>query len=91
MAANSAAEGKQVVCGRVSHRHSSVSRHQQPNNRLNPKNRGLRVKRARWCQLWPGVGRVNRANGAYQPFCGASRTFCVCLWCVYSSSMWVAR
>ncbi|UII71879.1 hypothetical protein LVW35_01505 [Pseudomonas sp. HN11] len=37
MAANSMAGGKQVVCGRVSHRHSSVSRHQQPNSRLNPK------------------------------------------------------
>jgi hypothetical protein len=35
MAANSMAGGKQVVCGRVSHRHSSVSRHQQPNNRFN--------------------------------------------------------
>jgi hypothetical protein len=27
--------GKQAVWGRVSHRHSRVSRHQQPNNRLN--------------------------------------------------------
>jgi len=45
MAANSMAGGKQVVCGRVSHRHSSVSRHQQPNIRLNPKKRRLRVKK----------------------------------------------
>jgi len=37
MAANSAADGQQVVCGRVSHRHSSVSRQQQPNSRLNLK------------------------------------------------------
>jgi len=45
MAANSAAGGKRAVCGRVSHRHSSVSRHQQPNNRLNPKNHRFRVKK----------------------------------------------
>jgi hypothetical protein len=37
MAANSAADGQQVVCGRVSHRHSSVSRQQQPNSRFNLK------------------------------------------------------
>ena len=37
MAANSVAGGKQVVCGRVSHRHSSVSRQQQPNSRSNLK------------------------------------------------------
>jgi len=45
MAANSAAGGKPMVCGGVSHRHSSVSRHQQPNNRLNPENRRLCVKK----------------------------------------------
>jgi len=27
-----------VVCGKVSHRHSGVSRHQQPNSRLNLEN-----------------------------------------------------
>jgi len=45
MAANSAAGGKRAVCGRVSHRHSRVSRHQQPNNRFNPWIRRLRVKK----------------------------------------------
>jgi len=42
---NSGADGKQTVCGRLSHRHSRVSRHQQPNNRLNLKSRRLRVKK----------------------------------------------
>jgi len=35
MAANSATGGKPVMCGRLSHRRSRLSRHQQPNGRLN--------------------------------------------------------
>jgi len=45
MTANSPAGGKQTVCGRVSHRHSSVSRHQQPNSRLNQYSYRFRVKK----------------------------------------------
>jgi hypothetical protein len=49
MAANSATDGKRVACGRLSHRHSRLSPHQQPNSRLNTafklKSAGLSKKR----------------------------------------------
>jgi len=35
MAANSATDGKRLVRGRLSHRRSRLSPHQQPNSRLN--------------------------------------------------------
>jgi len=36
MAANSATGGKRMVCGRLSHRWSRLSRCYQPNRRLTP-------------------------------------------------------
>jgi len=45
MAANSATGGKRMACGGLSHRHSRLSPHQQPNGCLNVQARGCCVKK----------------------------------------------
>jgi len=45
MAANSATGGKRVAWGRLSHRRSRLSPHQQPNSRLTQASVGCRVKK----------------------------------------------
>jgi len=58
-----------VVCGRVSHQRSGVSRHQQPNRRLNPKNPQASRKKGRdgasFGRVLEGLTRQTALNGTF--------------------------
>ncbi|CAI8883165.1 hypothetical protein EMIT048CA2_20123 [Pseudomonas chlororaphis] len=63
MTANSASGCKQTACDRLSHRHSRLSPHQQPNARLNPVPSGCRVKKGAMVPALAGCWKGKTAKG----------------------------
>jgi hypothetical protein len=74
-----------VVCGKVSHRHSGVSRHQQPNSRLNLKNpQASREKGRDGASFGRVLEGLTGQTVIIGPFMGRHVLFCVYLWCARS-------